>query len=140
MPSRRLETEPDLLVRRQLGLELAGEYRAREKYNDAERLYLTLFDQSSDEPMPLVLLAGQKFYDENDPAAAMQVIDQAPVSAFRSGSFRRLALGVKARIALASEQFPVVEDVIGQLLQLQNVIVAPISEWNGTSSIAFPRT
>jgi len=116
----RLETERDQAVRRQLSIELASEYRQLEKYDDSERLYLKLCDQSPDEPMPLILLAGQKLYDEHDPVSAMTVIDRALVSAFRSGNFRRLALGLKARIALADERFGIIEDVIRQLLQLRN--------------------
>src|SRR5581483_3583974 len=116
----RLEKESDQAVRRQLNLALASEYKVLGKHDVSERIYLKLFNESPDEPMPLILLAGQKLYGEGDPAAAMHVIDQALVAAFRSGNFRRLGLGVKARIALKQGKFSVVEDVIRLLLQLQN--------------------
>jgi hypothetical protein len=116
----RLKVELDPAVRRQLNLELASEYKALRKYDDAERIYLKLFQQSPEEPMPLILLAGQKLHDEDDPVTAMKVIDHALASAFHSGNFRRLALGVKARIALSEGRFRIVEDVIRQLLHIRN--------------------
>jgi hypothetical protein len=48
----------------------------------------------------------------------MPVIDRAIEEAYRSANYRRLALGVKARIALAQEKFSVVEEVLRRLLQL----------------------
>ena len=114
----RLQTETDKEVRRSLNFELAGAYNMAGRYDEAERIYLMLFNQSPDEPVPLISLAGQKLYFEEDPAAAMQVIDRAIEAAYRSFNFRRLALGTKARIALAQEKFSVVEDVLRRLLQL----------------------
>ena len=114
----RLQTETDEEIRRSLNFELAGAYNMTERYDEAERIYLMLFNQSPDEPVPLMCLAGQKLYFEEDPAAAMPVIDRAIEAAYRSCNFRRATLGVKARIALAQEKFDVVEDVLRQLLQL----------------------
>jgi tetratricopeptide (TPR) repeat protein len=125
----RLENEPDAAVRRRLNFDLTTEYEMAGRYDEAERIYLMLFDQCPDEPMPLISLAGQKLYFENDPAAAMEAIDRAIEVAYRSNNFRRLALGVKARIALAREKFDVVEDVLRRLLQLthdkRGVDIAP---------------
>jgi tetratricopeptide (TPR) repeat protein len=125
----RLESEPDQEVRSSLNFELAMAYKMTGRYREAERIYLMLFNQSPDEPMPLISLAGQKLYFEDDPAAAMGVIDRAIEAAYRSANFRRLALGVKARIALAQEKFDVVEDVLRRLLQLthdkRGVDIAP---------------
>jgi hypothetical protein len=99
------------------------------RFDEAERIYLMLFNQSPDEPMPLISLAGQKLYFEEDPAAAMPVIDRAIEAAYRSNNFRRLALGTKARIALAQGKFKVVEEVLRRLLQLthdkRGVDIAP---------------
>jgi hypothetical protein len=114
----RLESEPDEEIRHSLNFELAMTYKMTGRYDEAERIYLMLFDQSPDEPMPLISLAGQKLYFEEDPAAAMPVIDRAIEAAYRSNNFRRLALGTKARIALAQERFDVVEEVLRRLLQL----------------------
>jgi hypothetical protein len=114
----RLESEADEEICRSLNFELAGIYKMAGRYDDAERIYLMLSDQLPDEPVPLMCLAGQKLYFEDDPAAAMPVIDRAIEAAYRSGNFRRAVLGVKARIALAQEKFNVVEDVLRRLLQL----------------------
>ena len=114
----RLENESDDEVRRSLNFELAGAYKMAGRFDEAERIYMMLFNQSPDEPMPLISLAGQKLYFEEDPATAMEVIDRAIEAAYRSSNFRRLALGTKARIALAQGKFSVVEDVLRRLLQL----------------------
>jgi hypothetical protein len=58
----RLESEPDQEVRSRLNFELAMAYKMTGRYDEAERIYLMLFDQSPDEPMPLISLAGQKLY------------------------------------------------------------------------------
>jgi len=125
----RLESEPDEEIRRSLNFELAWAYKMTERYDEGERIYLILFNQSPDEPVPLISLAGQKLYCEEDPAAAMPVINRAIEAAYRSSNFRRLALGTKARIALAQEEFSVVEDVLRRLLQLthdkRGVDIAP---------------
>jgi hypothetical protein len=125
----RLESEPDEEIRSSLNFELAMAYKMTERYGDAERIYQMLFDQCPDEPMPQISLAGQKLYFENGPAAAMRVIDRAIEAAYRSANFRRLALGMKARIALAQDKFDVVEDVLRRLLQLthdsRGVDIAP---------------
>src|SRR4051812_2689945 len=65
----RLEGEPDEEVRCHLNFELAMAYKIAERYDEAERIYLMLFNQTPDEPMPLISLAGQKLYFEEDPAA-----------------------------------------------------------------------
>jgi hypothetical protein len=116
----RLESEPDEEVLRHLNFELAMAYKMAGRYDEAERIYLMLFNLSPDEPMPLMCLAEQKLYLEDDPATAMQMIDRAIEAAYRSCNFRRAVLGVKARIALTQEKFDVVEDVLRRLLQLQN--------------------
>src|SRR5262245_29840706 len=116
----KLKNEPDEATRRELNLALATAYKLLGRYGDAKRIYLMLSNQSPDEPFPLITLAEQKLYYENEPVAAMQVIDRAIKAAYRSNNFRRLALGVKARIALEQKRFSVVEDVIGRLLQLRH--------------------
>lgn len=115
-----MQNESDEAARRELNFELARAYKALERYGDSKRIYLMLAHQTPDEPMPLIALAGQKLYWEDDPTAAMKVIDRALKAAFRSNNFRRLALGVKARIALKQKKFSVVEDVIRRLLELRH--------------------
>src|SRR5262249_15843648 len=85
----RLKNRPDEIARRVLNLALAGEYKEAERYRDAERIYLMLFAQSPDEPIPLILLAQQKLYRESEPAAAMLLIDRAIEASSRSSNFRR---------------------------------------------------
>ena len=68
--------------------------------------------------MPLIKLAEQKLYFERQPEAAMRIIDRAIEAAYRSGNFRRNTLGVKARIALAMEDFAIVEGVLIRIMQL----------------------
>jgi hypothetical protein len=49
----------------------------------------------------------------------MSIIDRAIEAAYRSGLFRRQALGVKARIALQLERHDVVEGVLRDILLLK---------------------
>lgn len=116
----RLRDERDGVTRRILNLALAGVYTTLGRYPEAERIHRMEFRNSPDEPVPLIMLAGQKLDHENQPAVAMRVIDRAIEAAFRSGNFRRHALGVKARIALEQGKFNVVEDVLRQLLALRH--------------------
>jgi hypothetical protein len=97
---------------------LAQEQRVRRNYLASEAVYLADFDAAPDEPHPLIFLAQQKLYDEERPEDAMSIIDRAVDVAMRSGVWRREALGVKARIALELAVYPVVEDVLRQIMQL----------------------
>src|SRR3981189_3208745 len=112
----RRETQPSRL--HGLRYFLADANRARGNYAASEAVFLADFEADPDRPMPLIFLAGQKLYYEEQPEAAMPVIDRAVEVALRSGTFRRHALGVKARIALAPDRHDVVEDVLRQLLVL----------------------
>jgi tetratricopeptide (TPR) repeat protein len=114
----RIDSEPDTAKRRELQFLLAQEYRHEEDYAACEAIYLQLFGTEPDDPIPLIKLAEQKLYFERQPEAAMHIIDQAIEVAYRSGNFRRNALGVKARIGLAMEDFKVVERVLRQIMQL----------------------
>src|ERR1700704_622209 len=97
---------------------LAQEHRERGDYAGAEAAFMADFDANPDDPMPLILLASQKLEDQNQPEAAMRIIDRAVDVALHSGMFRRQALGVKARTALALDRPAVVEDVLRRILQL----------------------
>jgi hypothetical protein len=115
----RMEGESDEAVLRVLNFALASEYKSRERYDESEHIYGFLLSRRPDWPMPLILLAEQKLYCEQQPAAAMQFIDRAIDIAFRSAIFRRQALGVKARIALQLGKYDIVEDVLRKLLALR---------------------
>jgi hypothetical protein len=115
----RIGTEFDQIKLRVLKLCLAGEYKEHSRYAEAEEIYLDLFKRSPDEPFPLISLAEQKLYREDQPERAMDVVDRALDAAYRSNNFRRLALGVKARIAIKLKAYNIVEDVLTQLMQLE---------------------
>jgi hypothetical protein len=114
----RIDSEPDAAKRRELKLILAQEYKQEEDYAACEVIYLQLFETKPDDPVPLMKLAEQKLYFERQPEAAMRIIDRAIEAAYGSGNFRRNALGVKARIALAMEDFAIVEGVLIRIMQL----------------------
>ncbi len=97
---------------------LADAHRERGNYAAAEAALLSNFDADPENPQPLVFLARQKLYHEEQPEAAMPVIDRAVEVALRFGMFRRDALGVKARIALALDRHDVVEDVLRRIMAL----------------------
>jgi tetratricopeptide (TPR) repeat protein len=114
----RIRKNPDAPEVRDLYWILAGEHRFCGDYGASEAILLRMFDDDPNDPLPLVSLAGQKLYWEEQPEAAMPVIDRAIEVAYRSGDFRRHALATKARIALALKQYGVVEDVMRKILQL----------------------
>jgi hypothetical protein len=118
----RMKGETDEAVLRVLNFRLAGEFKSRGRYSEAERIYLMLFDQWPSEPAPLISLAEQKLYFEEEAVAARQIIDRALEVAFRSGNFRRQALGVKARILLKLGKYEDIEDIIRRLM---NIAPAP---------------
>jgi hypothetical protein len=114
----RIDSEPDAAKRRQLKFFLAWEHQQEKDYAACEAIYLQLFETKPDDPVPLIKLAEQKLYFEKQPEAAMRIIDRAIGAAYDSGNFRRNALGVKARIALARDDFKIVEGVLTQIMQL----------------------
>ena len=114
----RIRTEPDLAKRRELNFVLAREHRREQDYAAAEAIYIQLFEPEPGDPEPLIQLAEQKLYYEDEPAEAMRVIDRAIDAGFRSGRFRRNALSVKARIAMASKDYQAVQCILTQIMQL----------------------
>jgi hypothetical protein len=114
----RVQSETHPLRLHALRYLLAEEHRERGDYAGAEAAFLADFDANPEDPMPLIRLASQKLDDQNQPEAAMPAVERAVDVALRSGMFRRQALGVKARIALALGRHAVVEDVLRLILQL----------------------
>jgi hypothetical protein len=112
----RRETHPSRL--HVLRYFLANAHRDRGNYAASQAVFLADFEANPAKPMPLIFLAGQKLYYEEQPETAMPVIDRAVEVALRSGTFRRHALGVKARIALELNRHYVVEDVLRQIMAL----------------------
>src|ERR1700741_1577990 len=95
----RLKSESDQESTRLLAFILAGEFREQGRYEEAEHVLLDLSERDQAEPYPLISLAGQKLYDEQKPDEALGIVDKAIKRARASRTFRRNALGVKARIA-----------------------------------------
>jgi hypothetical protein len=98
---------------------LAGEYTASRDYRSAESIYLGDFNADPDNALPLINLAYQKLASEHQPKEAMRIIKQALDVATRSGNFRRLALGMQARIALRLHDYRVMEDVLKQIVDMK---------------------
>ncbi len=70
-------------------------------------------------PGILISLAESFLYAAEQPEMALPVIDRAIEVAFRSGNFRRNALGVTARIALALKRYDLVEEAMRLILPLK---------------------
>ena len=111
------ETEPNKRVA--LYQLLADAYGKKGDYASAAVVRADESNERPNEPMPLILLASQKFFNEGRPEEAMPIIDRAIEIALREGTYRRLALGMKARIALHLEDYPTVEGVIRQIMNLR---------------------
>jgi tetratricopeptide (TPR) repeat protein len=119
MIEKRIEEESDPLLLRHLRLLLAMEHTSEGNYAAAEAIRLQEFEQDPDDPMPLISLAEQKLYYEEQPELGMPIIDRAIKVAYRSGIFRRHALAVKARIALQLGRYDVVEGVLRDIMELK---------------------
>jgi hypothetical protein len=115
----RIRRETDPLQLRHLKRLLAMDHASAGNYASAEAIRRQLFEEDPDDPMPLISLAEQKLYYEERPEDAMRIIETALDPAYRSGTYRRHALAVKARIALHLEQYHVVEDVMRKIMELQ---------------------
>lgn len=115
----RIRRETDPLQLRHLKKLLAMDHTSAGNYASAEAIRRQLFEEDQDDPMPLISLAEQKLYYEEQPEDAMRIIDTALEPAYRSGTYRRHALAVKARIALQLNHYHVVEDVMRKIMELQ---------------------
>jgi tetratricopeptide (TPR) repeat protein len=119
MIANRIERESDPLRIRHLRSLLALEHANEGDYAAAEAIRLQELKDDPDDPMPLISLAGQKLYYEDQPELAMTIIDRAIEAAYRSGTFRRHALAVKARIALRLLRYDLVEEVLMDIMELR---------------------
>ena len=111
------ETDPDR--RFELRLWLAGLLGYTDEIEKAKVLYLALHAERPDRPQILISLAEMLLWPAEQPEMALSVIDQAIEVAFRTGDFRRNALGVKAKIALALRRYDMVEEVMRRILPLK---------------------
>jgi hypothetical protein len=115
----KLRSESHPMKARLLRHFMVEEYMIRRDFAAIAAAYQDAFNADPSEPMPLISLAGHKLYRDEEPEEAMQIIGRAVDVALRSGTFRRLALGVKARIALRLQDYRIVEDVLRQIMDLQ---------------------
>src|SRR5262245_51084564 len=88
--------ETDPIKRGELYHLLAEGYRDKRDYASAAKIRIRECNERPNEPMPLILLASQKFFDEGQPQEAMRIIQRAVEVALQEGTYRRLALGMKA--------------------------------------------
>jgi hypothetical protein len=116
---RKIKTESNIHKLRELRFLLASELALHGRSADSDAVYATMHEESPDDPLPLISFASQKLYSHDKPELALPIIDKAIEAAYRSGNFRRNALGMKARIALALERYDIVEDVLRQILPLK---------------------
>jgi hypothetical protein len=114
----RIAREADPARLQMLRFYLASEHTERGNYAAAEAVHLADIASRPDESMPLISLAGQKLYYEENPQAALPIIDRAIELAMRTGMFRRHALATKARIALALNDHAAVQDVLRRIMAL----------------------
>lgn len=117
--AKRVADNPEAKNRRDLQSMLASHHALQGEYESAEIIYRRMFNEDRDDPLPLISLAEQKLYHEQQCEEAMRVIADAIEAAFRSGAFRRHALAVKARIALSQGDYRIVEDVLNNIVQLK---------------------
>jgi tetratricopeptide (TPR) repeat protein len=115
----KIETESNVGRLQVLRFFLASELALHGRLLDAEAVYTRMHEDFPDDPLPLISLASQKLYDQDGLEKALPFVDKAVEVAYRSGNFRRNALGVKARIALALERYDLVEDILRQILSLR---------------------
>jgi hypothetical protein len=114
----RMRGETDTAKLRALRFTLVSEHKERGNYAAAEAVYLAEIAANPDEPMPLISLAELKLFYEENPPAALPIIDRAIEVAMHAGVFRRHALATKARIALALGDHAAVEDVLRRIMAL----------------------
>jgi tetratricopeptide (TPR) repeat protein len=119
MIQKRMEEKSEFWRLRHLRKLLAMEHTSEGNFAAAEAIRRQEFDEDPDDPTPLIHLAEQKLYYEDQADVAMTIIDSALEAAYRSGLHRRHALGVKARIALHLERHDIVENVLRDILQLK---------------------
>jgi hypothetical protein len=114
----RIRANPDAPEVDDLYRMLAGEHSFNRDYAAAEAIERRLADKYPDDPLPLISLAINKCSYQDQPEAALELINRALEVAYRTGEHRRFALGDKARIALKLKRYDIVEAVLKEIMQL----------------------
>jgi hypothetical protein len=86
---------------------------------ESARTLLQQWELDKDDPMPLISLASQQLNLEGDSKRAHATIRNAIAVAERVGNFRRYALGVGARIALAMGDFQSLSECLLRIAETQ---------------------
>jgi tetratricopeptide (TPR) repeat protein len=115
----RIRANPDAPEVDRLYGYLADQYGLTGDYARAETIYLQLAERHPDDPLPLKSVAFNRYALQGRPEAAMEMIERALEVAYRTGEFRRLTLGYKARIALDLKRYDIVESVLKEIMQLK---------------------
>jgi hypothetical protein len=115
----RIRDRPDAAEVDDLYRMLAGEYSFNDDHAAAAAIKRQQADKHPDDPLPLISLANDKLYCEDQPENAMELINRALEVAYRTGVNRRYALGSKARIALTLRRYDIVEAVLRDIMQLK---------------------
>jgi tetratricopeptide (TPR) repeat protein len=116
----RVESDPEAL--RSLEFILADEFRQQERYREAEGVLLDISERSPAEPYPLIALAEQKLYYEGRLEEALEIVEKALERARASGTFRRNALGMKARIAEKLRRYDLISGILREILTMKGSV------------------
>jgi hypothetical protein len=115
----KLRKSENPLERRALMQALSWEHRRNGRYQEAEKVLEAEAALDPSDAMPLINLAELALYHRNDPAAALSLVNRAVTVANLSGHFRRHALGVKARIALAMDDYTLLADCLVEIAAVE---------------------
>jgi len=115
----KIRAKPDAPEVDQLYNYLAEQVSLTGDYARAETIYLQLAERHPDDPLPLNRAAFNKYALQEQPEAAMPIIERALEVSYRTGEHRRYILGTKARIALELKRYDVVESVLSEIMRLK---------------------
>ena len=100
-----------------LRIYLGGEYNRIGQYEKAESLINEDINNNPDNPYPIISLAEHFHYSVVDHDKAKIYIRKAINSARKINEFLYLALGIQARLAIETEDWPLLENTLIQLTE-----------------------
>jgi len=115
----KLHKSKNPLERRALMQALSWEHRRNGRYQEAEKVLEAEAALDPSDAMPLISLAELALYHQGDPADALSRINRAIALANSSGHFRRHALGVRARIALAMDNYDLLANCLVEIASVK---------------------
>ncbi len=102
-----------------LARELANLWRLAKGYTEARQVLDDIVERYPDDVLAPMSKASLYLYSLDDAAKALSCINVALDRAYRTGHFRRQALGVKARILLKLGRGDELSDVLEEIMSLQ---------------------